>query len=772
MSAQQGQESGHARAFGRRAASVAVALTLSAVVTVLVAEAGGHRPHGPTVAAGPTRLLPGAKASAQPTRLRIGRGDRPKPVRLGPPRELRLTKAASKTFDVRTLKGAVVRRERPERAAPGDAEAEQSSAATAVAGPAATRRHAYTVLHPSGLAPASIAAPAPAAASSFEGLDFATSGQGHPPDTNGDVGPTYYIQTINTAIGIYDKSNGNRVAAFTFNAFMSQGHFGNLCDTDNFGDPVVLYDSFEDRWVITDFAFRLNGGNVDPPHAFECFAVSKTGDPVSGGWSFYSIETPGGLGDYPKLGIWPDGIYLAANMFDYASSGGFQAPHVWALNKAEMYAGAPSVQVVDFAAPRDDFTLLPANARLQAGTPPAGTPEYFVSTVTVYKLHADWSNPASSTFVGPAFQAAPTCFPQEDVGKIPTPLNPLDPVAIRAMAQAQYSRVGGAESVWVSHTVRRGTPPCGGTTGGSAAVRWYQLNVAAGTVAANAVQAATWDPDGTNTFHRWLPSLAVDRLGDMAIGYSRANAATNPQIKYAGRLAGDPLGTFSQTEQTLIDGAGTQNGNCGGAPCTRWGDYSGMALDPDGCTFWLTSEYYLADDLDDHTRIGSFRYPACTSVGNGTVSGVVTDGAKPLAGATVALGSRAAATDGGGHYSFAVPAGTYQSIFATKAGFFSSAPASVIIPSGGSVKRDFALSGPPSPPPPPAKCVVPNVVGKTLRKARIAIVKRHCRLGAVTKKVATAKKRGRVLAQKPRGSARKLKHGAKVKLVVGKAQKR
>ena len=104
---------------------------------------------------------------------------------------------------------------------------------------------------------------------------------------------------------------------------MSQGNFGNLCDTNNFGDPVVLYDSFEDRWFITDFAFTLDGsGNVvNPPGSFQCFAVSKTGDPVAGGWNFYSINTAGGLGDYPKFGIWPDGIYMSANMFDYAAGG-------------------------------------------------------------------------------------------------------------------------------------------------------------------------------------------------------------------------------------------------------------------------------------------------------------------------------------------------------------------------------------------------------------------------------------------------------------------
>src|SRR5437773_7636766 len=106
----------------------------------------------------------------------------------------------------------------------------------------------------------SLNAPAPSPIANFDGLDFANWGAGHPPDTNGDVGPTYYIQTINTSIGIFRKIDGVRVAAFTFNSFFN-GHFGNLCDTNNFGDPVVLYDTFEDRWIITDFAFLLSGGN-------------------------------------------------------------------------------------------------------------------------------------------------------------------------------------------------------------------------------------------------------------------------------------------------------------------------------------------------------------------------------------------------------------------------------------------------------------------------------------------------------------------------------
>ena len=234
------------------------------------------------------------------------------------------------------------------------------------------------------------AAPAPIA--NFVGLDFNTFGSGRPPDTNGDVGPTYFIESVNGSIGIYRKSDGVRVVGLLLNAFMSQGSFGNLCDTNNFGDPVVLYDSFEDRWIITDFAFTLDAGGNVTSNSFQCFAASKTGDPVSGGWNYYSTVDPDFLGDYPKLGVWTDGIYMTANMFGKTAGGSFATVRARALNKAQMYAGNPTVQVVSFDIGGGEFTILPANARLQTGTPPANSPNYmsvvwqFTNAISVYKI--------------------------------------------------------------------------------------------------------------------------------------------------------------------------------------------------------------------------------------------------------------------------------------------------------------------------------------------------------------------------------------------------
>ncbi|MDQ3917713.1 MAG: carboxypeptidase regulatory-like domain-containing protein, partial [Acidobacteriota bacterium] len=618
------------------------------------------------------------------------------------PKAFRLVRAHSFDGDLRNLPDTKPeKKERPEREGP-------DATPGVYVPPAETSQETSSEAAADSNAPAPSApnAPSPGPTASFEGLDFANWGAGHPPDTNGDVGKDYYIQTINTSIGIFRKSDGVRVAAFTFNTFMSQGHFGNLCDTNNFGDPVVLYDTFEDRWIITDFAFKLDsGGNVvNPPGAFQCFAASKTSDPVSGGWNFYSINTAGGLGDYPKLGIWPDGLYMSVNMFGYAANASFLNSRVYALNKAQMYAGEPTVQVVSFDAPAGEFTLLPSNARLQTGTPPPGSPNYFavvwqfLNVVSVYKFHVDWNSVSTSTFTGPFQSVTPTWWAQysnASATTIPSPANRLDSLYPRLMMQNQYTNIGGVESLWDSHTVGAGNPTSN-VTSAQAAVRYYQVKVTNGNVEPSATQSFTYSPDST---FRFMPSTAVDRGGDMAIGYSASSSTLNPAIRYAGRLGTDAVNTITQAESSLIEGGGTQSGPCntgGTGTCTRWGDYSAMSVDTDGCTFWYTNMYYAANGNNHHTRIGSFKFPQCVPSLTGGVQGQVTasPGGSPIAGATVALGSRTTTTDAGGNYSFSnLPSGTYPSITASFPGYTSSTTTSVAVGDGATTVVNFALAG-------------------------------------------------------------------------------
>jgi hypothetical protein len=605
------------------------------------------------------------------------------------PREERLTRAHPFDGDLRNLsRRRPIPRERtePEEPEPHPAFA-PGTAATAPAGPSTP-----AIGRPS--------APAPAPLNVFEGLDRFNWGAGSPPDTNGDVGPNHYIQTVNTSIGIFRKSDGFQEAAFTFDTFMSQGNFGNLCDTNNFGDPVVLYDTFEDRWIITDFAFLTDiSGNVLAP-AYQCIAASKTGNPVTGGWNFYSIQVADSLNDYPKLGIWPDGLYMSANMFSFGAGSAFKNARVWAFNKAQMYAGSPTVKVVTFDVGGGDFAVMPSNARLQTGTPPPGRPNLFISSwlytnaLSVYKFHVDWNSISLSTFTGPDVPLAATSWPNAAVANAAQPgtATLLDVLQIRAMVQNQYTNFGGTESLWVPHTVRRGN------TSGFAAPRWYQVDVTGSTVAGSLPQATTWDPDGANVINRFMPSLALDRAGNMALGYSTSSGTVFPSIAYAGRLAADPVNTFSQTEQTFFTGTASQTGT------NRWGDYSAMTLDPDGCTFWYTIEYANpADQTFNHrwlTKFGSFRFAECTQVGaGGTISGTVTTnpGGAPIVGATVELGARSTTTNGSGIYSFtSIPAGTYPLITASFPGAVSASASSIVVTDGGTTTQDFSLAAAPT----------------------------------------------------------------------------
>jgi hypothetical protein len=449
-------------------------------------------------------------------------------------------------------------------------------------------------------------------AGTFAGLDSAGWGAGWPPDTNGDVGPTYFIQAVNTSIGIFKKTDGSRVAAFTFDALFSGT--GTLCDNDNGGDPTVTYDPAHDRWFVADFAFT---GSGSAPPFYECIAVSKTGDPVAGGWYFYAVRADDAahpwFPDYPKMGIWPDGLYMTANMFGSS----FQEVRGWAFNLDDMVSGAPLRSAVVDTNTTTYFSLLPSNTRTVAGAPPAGRPNLFVAEsqtafgLQVFKFHVDWSG-SGTTFTGPtnvghaSYSAA--------AATAPSPANSLDTLRERLMNSAQYANLNGVESLWVNHTTR-----CCGTINGPAGIQWIQLNVTGGNVATTPVQQQVY-PGASDGLHRWMGSVAVDKLGDMALGYSVSSATLNPDIRYAGRLAGDPLGTLPQTETSMLPGVtrGTQLGNCGGSTCTRWGDYSAMTIDPNGCDFWFTTEYYSTTGMNWQTRVGSFRLnPGCTPSGGG-----------------------------------------------------------------------------------------------------------------------------------------------------------
>jgi hypothetical protein len=245
----------------------------------------------------------------------------------------------------------------------------------------------------------------PAPIANFQGLSQAAQGAVSgffvsPPDTVGDVGPNHYVQCVNLACQIYSKAPPNPPlsAVFTIDALFTG--FGGDCETLNDGDPIVMYDPLANRWHLSQFAVS----NRPPSH--ECVAVSQTGDPT-GAWYLYDFVIPDNyFNDYPKFGVWPDGYYMTAPLFE----GPVFGQGVFVMNRAKMLVGDPTAELIFF-----DLTLafpglgrvLPAD--VDGPAPPAGTRNYVVGTaadefgdpgdkVRLFAVKADFNDVDNSTF--------------------------------------------------------------------------------------------------------------------------------------------------------------------------------------------------------------------------------------------------------------------------------------------------------------------------------------------------------------------------------------
>ena len=371
----------------------------------------------------------------------------------------------------------------------------------------------------------------------------------------------------------------NGVNGTTYNSFFSALGPTTPCGNFNDGDGFVFYDQLADRWVVSDFAFP----SIGAPN-YQCIGVSKTSDPVAGGWWLYALQVdaanPTWLGDYPKLGLWPDAYYLSVNMFDNVNPNApFEGVRVYALPRSAMIngTGAPNPGAVAFtvlpAGLGDSYSLVPATFRA-GSAPPVGTPEYFMAVdspatadvvltqVKTWQFHVDFATPANSTFgIGAnrtpngtttvngfvdAFTTTTLLVPQNGTTA------KLDTLGDKLMTPLVYQNLSGTESLWASHTVNNNQNGTGPT-----AIRWYQFNVTGGTIPATPVQQQTFN-NGADGLWRFMPSIAVDAQGNMAIGYSVSSSSTEPAIKYAGRLASDALNSLAQGEAHLIAGGGHQ----------------------------------------------------------------------------------------------------------------------------------------------------------------------------------------------------------------------
>ena len=470
-----------------------------------------------------------------------------------------------------------------------------------------------------------------------------------PPDPVGAVGPNHYVAMANNDFGIFDKT-GTPVFGPANNKTLWAG-FGGPCETRNDGDPVVMYDRLADRFILTQFT-------AASPY-FDCVAVSATSDPTG---SYYRYAYPSTVfPDYPKYGVWNDGYYMATR-----ETGAPESAGLYALEREQMLVGNPAAQMVYFQlTPSVTSRYNYGNGLLPAymdgvWPPPAGSPEYFIGTtdnggglgapsdaIVIWEFDVDWTTPANSTLTlaatvpTAAFDSIFPCGSGRQCIDQPATANKLDFLnRQRPLYRAAYRNLGTHEALVLVQNVEAAPSVAG--------MRWYELRGLNGTP--TIFQQGTYAPGTTDTIHRWMGSIAMDKAGDIAIGYSASNTSTFPSIWYSGRLASDPVGTMPQGEGSIVNGIGSQT--AGG---NRWGDYTSLNPDPtDDCTFWYINEYYAATSGSTwRLRVGAFKFSQCTC-------GNVTLAPATLPNGTVGMTYSQALTASGGTapYSYAVSSGT------------------------------------------------------------------------------------------------------------------
>ena len=398
---------------------------------------------------------------------------------------------------------------------------------------------------------------------------------GWPADPNGSMGPNHYIQTVNSYYTIYNRA-GDIVAGPTAINTLFWGYAG---AENNDGDPIVLYDEQAERWLLAEFS-------ISSANDYVLVAVSSTDDPT-GTWYKYSFdvwETP----DYEKFGVWRDGYYMATN----TGSG----PDMYVFQRSQMLIGA-SALAVGFDNPwrpttMDGFLCAPP---LDNDGPPApeGEPGLFIAfnddaigggsdELWIYELDADWNTPANSTFTRTQ-QIAVASFDShfgdnwDNIGQLGT-TKELDAIPMVIMNPPQYRNFSTYETIVCCHTVDVDQTDHAG-------IRWYELRrVSSGDWTIR--QQGTYAPDANS---RWMGSIMLNGYNEIGLGYSISSTSMYPGIRYCGQSSSAYAaanGTMDVAEQIIHTGAYSQTNY------NRWGDYSGMQVDPsDDETFWYTSQY-------------------------------------------------------------------------------------------------------------------------------------------------------------------------------------
>ncbi len=492
--------------------------------------------------------------------------------------------------------------------------------------------------------------PAAVLVASFDGLGAGFEGpQGkmearNPSDNSLAVGPNEIVQVVNSRLAIFAKKSAEHpeTGKSLFGPVVTNtlfAGFGGPCETQVSGDAVVRFDQLASRWLFVVPIFRKPADQPDAPYGM-CYAVSTSPDPM-GTYYRYQFNRPL-FPDYPRPAIWTNGYYLPSSTGDTVIQ-----KHVCVADRSRMLQGLAAGEQCEIL---DGVSFLNAADIDGRKLPPAGAPEIVMAAggtqlhevfeddgIYAWKLAVDWNHPSKTRLTGPEkIEVAPyhflcngqlsKCVPQPGTDVR------LDSQGDKLMQRLVYRNFGRYQSIVASQSID--------TKAGGGGVRWYEFRLDANG-SPQLFQQGTYAPDGGDTVlgdsgseatidestrpqgaatsiiagksarsaetaYRWMPSIAMDRRGDIGVGYSFGDASSYPGQRFAARLAGDAKGRLTLEEALLAQGEAAQTNTM------RWEDFTTLDIDPsDDCTFWYVGDYFKKGEPNYSTRIGAFRLPVC-----------------------------------------------------------------------------------------------------------------------------------------------------------------
>ncbi len=405
-----------------------------------------------------------------------------------------------------------------------------------------------------------------------------------PSDPSGAAGPSHYVQCINSSpFKVFNKTTGANMLTVDLGTLWAP-------DVASEGDPIVLYDKYADRWFIAQFG--------SPAKIY--IAISTTNNPTGSyyTYTFNSAQFP----DYLKFSIWADGYYMTSN----------QGARMYCFERDQMLLGNSSARAVTqtFTSGSTSGFYCPLSADADGTLPTVGTPCPFfaysenawgggaVDGIKIWNMAVTWGATPTATITAQptvttaAFDASYDAG-WNDVAQLGT-TNKVDGIGGVATYRAQWRKWTGYNSLLLNWGVK--------ISSSQRSIRWVELRQNQTSGVWSLYQEGTYTPDGHT---RWIGSIAMDDNGSIGMAYCKSSSTMYPSLCYTGRLATDPLGTFTFAETVAAAGTGAETS------ANRYGDYSQLSLDPDGITFWHTGEYTLSSGTT--TRVFSFQLATTTN---------------------------------------------------------------------------------------------------------------------------------------------------------------